>query len=101
MKTLTPLGLSKQMTRFAESLSHATYEHEAHTKEISFSKEVSEDSVKIIVIFDENISGQIGNVKLIDQEGDVVAHAGRIFIKPAAKSLYVAFRYKLIETEVD
>lgn len=102
MKTLTPLGLSKQMTRLADSLDHATYEHEGQIKTIEFTKElnVAEGTLKVMVVFGENISGQIGYVQLIDNDGDIVARADRVFIKPSGKSLYTAFRYKLTEMEV-
>lgn len=99
---MTPLGINKLMTHFADSLDHATYELQEQTVEIPIIKEISPDdgTLKVSVVFAENITGQIGNVKLIDQDGDIVGHAKRIFIKPAAKTLYTAFRYKLVEMEV-
>lgn len=101
MKTMTPVGISKQMNRFALSLSHATYELEGVETSIAFLGISTEgDTVKVSIYFDEVIVGEIGNIKLVDDEDDVVAHSTRIFIKPINKGLFTSFRYKLTEVEV-
>ncbi|BFH10890.1 hypothetical protein WJ0W_007067 [Paenibacillus melissococcoides] len=102
MKTFTEIGLQKQLQRFADSLSHAAYQNSGETKRIDFMKLTAEgDTVRVYIYFDDSVAGQIGNVELIDHDGDIVARAEREFIKPASKGLYVAFKYRLIEMEVE
>ena len=102
MKTLTELGLQKQLQRFADSLSHAKYDLNGAEQRIEFMKmDIEANTLKVFVYFDETIVGEIARVRLVDTDGDVVALADRIFTKPTAKGLYVAFRYKLVEMEVD
>ncbi|MPN05894.1 hypothetical protein SDC9_153148 [bioreactor metagenome] len=102
MKTLTETGLRKQAQRFADSISHASYDNEETQKTIQiFNSIVENDSVKIYVFFDDSIIGSVSNVKLIDKDGDIVAVTDRAFIKPREKGLYIAFKYKYAEMEVE
>lgn len=102
MKTLTETGLRKQAKRFLDSLSHAEYELNGSVEQIAlFRKSVEGDLVKVFVFFDDSIAGQIGSVRLIDVDGDIVANAERSFTKPQAKGLYVVFKYRYTEMEVE
>ncbi|MFW5435200.1 hypothetical protein [Paenibacillus apiarius] len=102
MKTFTEIGLQKQLQRFADSLTHAAYQQSGETKRIEFLKLTTEgNTVRVYIYFDDSIAGQIGNVELIDHDGDIVARAEREFIKPTNKGLYVAFKYRLVEMEVE
>lgn len=102
MKTFTEIGLQKQLKRFADSLSHATYQHSEATERIDFLKLTTEgNTVRVYIYFDDSVAGQIGNVELIDHDGDIIARAEREFIKPTNKGLYVAFKYRLVEMEVE
>lgn len=100
--TLTETGLSKQAQRFIDSLAHATYELDGVTKTVNlFKTSVEGSTVKVYVYFDDSIAGEVKNVKLVDKDGDIVAHADRAFSKPLIKGLYVAFKYKFVEMEVE
>lgn len=102
MKTMTDTGLRKQAQRFVDSLSHAEYELDGVTKRIDlFRTSVEGDLVKVFVFFDDAVAGEIGSVQLIDKDGDTVARAERSFIKPATKGLYVVFKYRYTEMEVE
>lgn len=102
MKTLTQIGLNKQASRFIDSISHAEYTINGATGTIDiFKTSIEGDVVKIFVYFDDSVDGDVGNVKLVDKDGDVVAEAERTFNKPQTKGLYVAFRYKFTEMEVE
>ena len=43
----------------------------------------------------------MGDVQLVDTDGDVVAATDRVFEKPPSKGLYVAFKYKILEKETE
>ncbi|WP_032122050.1 hypothetical protein [Clostridium amazonitimonense] len=102
MKTLTDVGIRKQAQRFIDSLSHATYELNREEKRIElFKTYVLGDMVKVYVYFDDSMAGEVGEVKLIDKDGDIIAHAEKKFNKPLIKGLYVVFKYRFIEMEVD
>ena len=59
------------------------------------------DSAKVYVYFDDTIVGEVSDVQLVDKDGDVVASTDRVFEKPTGKGLYVAFKYKIEEMEVE
>lgn len=100
MKTLTAKGISKQLVRLKESLSHATFIQGGQTKTVSIFKTTIADSViRIYVYLDDTVSGTISNISLVDKDGDVVAIAERQFTKPRTKGIYSVFAYKLVEVE--
>jgi hypothetical protein len=102
MKTLTDVGIRKQAQRFIDSLSHATYELNGEEKQIDlFKTSVIGDEVKVYVYFDDSVAGEVGEVKLVDKDGDVIAHAVKSFSKPQIKGLYVVFKYRFVEVEVE
>ncbi|SKC68058.1 hypothetical protein [Maledivibacter halophilus] len=100
MKTLTNIGIRKQAQRFINSLSHATYELNGDEKQIDiFKSSIDDNTVKIYVYLDDSVEGEIDNIKLIDIDGDAIAHASRVFIKPSQKGLYTVFKYRFVEVE--
>lgn len=102
MKTLTSTGLNKQAQRFASSINHAAYNLDGapQTRPI-FRSIVEGDVVKIYIYFDDTIVGSVSDVKLVDNDGDVVALTDRVFTKPQSKGLYAAFKYRFTEMEVE
>lgn len=102
MKTLTEKGILKHAQRFVDSIDHALYELDGEEKEIGiFKKQVEgKDTIKIYVFFDDGIVGDVGNVKLVDSDGDIVAESIKHYVKPSEKGLYIAFKYTYIEEEV-
>ena len=83
-RTITAVGIEKIGRRLADSIDH-----------------VSADEVKIYVYFDDTVTGTVGDVQLVDTDGDVVAASDRVFEKPPSKGLYVAFKYKITEKEME
>lgn len=102
MKTMTQIGLNKQAKRFKDTLSHAAYELDGAAQTVEIASTTLQDNVvRINVFFSDAVVGTITNIKLIDLDGDPVAHATRTFVKPATKGLYVAFKYRFVEMEVE
>lgn len=102
IKTLTDIGLEKLPRRWADALDHANYLHNGEAAEIPIlNKIISEDTLKVYVYFDDTIFGSIGQVELVDVDGDVVARQDSEFVKADDKGFYVAFKYKFAEEEVD
>ena len=101
MKTLTATGITKQLTRLKDSLSHATYLLDGQLRQADiFKTDIDQDTIRIFVYLDDTVSGSVSNISLIDKDGDVVALAAREFVKPQSKGLYSVFAYKFVEVEV-
>lgn len=101
-KTLSQTGIQKIARRFVDSIDHAAYTLNGQPKTAPpFRRIVDASSAKVYVYFDDTVVGQVGDVKLVDSDGDVVASTDRVFMKPTGKGLYVAFKYGITEMEVE
>lgn len=101
MKTLTATGITKQLERLRDSLSHATYLLDGQQRQADiFKTDIDQDTIRIFVYLDDTVTGSVSNISLIDKDGDVVALAAREFVKPQSKGLYSVFAYKFVEVEV-
>ena len=101
-KTITAVGIEKIGRRLADSIDHAAYTLNGEPKTVEpFRRLVSADEVKIYVYFDDTVTGTVGDVQLVDKDGDVIAATDRVFEKPPSKGLYVAFKYKILEKEME
>lgn len=101
-KTLTEVGIEKIGRRFADSIDHAAYTLNGELKTATpFRKIIEADAVKVYVYFDDTVSGTVGDVQLVDTDGDVVAETDHVFEKPPSKGLYVAFKYNIHEKETE
>lgn len=100
--TLTEIGIKKISERFAESIDHVAYTVDEIPKTIEPFRKIAQDGiVEIYVYFEDTISGTVANVQLVDKESDVVARSNQSFIKSLTDGLYVAFKYNIIEKEVE
>ena len=102
-KTITSLGIEKIGRRFADSVDHAAYTLNGAPKTVApFRKIVEAESVKIYIYFDDTVIGDVAEVQLVDKDGDVIASANeRVFTKTPGKGLYIAFKYNILEVEVE
>ncbi len=100
MKTLTPIGINKQLVRLKASLSHATYKEDGVLKKVPiFRADVKENKIKIYVYLDDTVKGKVEDVSLVDTDGDTIAVAKREFTKPTTKGIYSVFAYTFVEVE--
>lgn len=52
--------------------------------------------------YDSTVIGDVAEVQLVDKDGDIIASAGeRVFTKTPGKGLYIAFKYNILEVEVE
>lgn len=101
MKTLTPIGINKQLVRLKDSLSHATYLLGGQQKQVNiFKADIEQNVIKIFVYLDDTVAGGVSKISLVDKDGDVIALADRYFEKPQSKGLYSVFAYRFVEVEV-
>lgn len=101
MKTLTQVGINKQLARLRDSLSHATYLLNGQPRQVNIFKiDLDQNLIKVFVYLDDTVSGTVSNISLVDKDGDVVALANRQFVKPQFKGLYSVFAYRFVEVEV-
>lgn len=100
MKTLTAVGINKQLVRLRESLAYATYVEGGVKRRVPiFKAEVEGDRIKIYVYLDTTVTGTIKDISLVDCDGDVIAVAKREFTKPRTKGIYSVFSYRFVEVE--
>lgn len=100
MKTLTSVGINKQLVRLKESLDYATYYENGTRKRVSiFRADVTDNKIKIYVYLDDTVTGTVRNISLVDKDGDVIATAARQFTKPQNKGIYSVFAYTFVEVE--
>ena len=103
VRTLTDIGIHKIGQRFINSLDHAAYTLDGEQKAIPLFRKTAEgDEIRVYVYFDEDVLGAVSEVKLIDTDGDTVASSGeQVFTKTPGKGLYIAFKYNIVEMEVE
>jgi len=100
MRTLTQVGISKQLARLQTSLSHATYLLNGSPRQVNiFKTELTGDLIRIFVYLDDTVSGTVSRISLVDVDGDVIALADRSFSKPQVQGLYSVFAYRFVEVE--
>ena len=59
-------------------------------------------SARVYIYFDDTVIGDVAEVQLVDKDGDIIASAGeRVFTKTPGKGLYIAFKYNILEVEVE
>ena len=101
-KTITEVGIEKIGRRLIDSIDHAAYTLNGEPRTVKPFRLLAEaDGVKIYVYFDDTVTGTVGDVQLVDTDGDVIAATDRVFEKPPSKGLYVAFKYKILEKEME
>lgn len=101
-KTITAVGIEKIGRRLIDSIDHAAYTLNGEPRTVKPFRLLAEaDGVKIYVYFDDTVTGTVGDVQLVDTDGDVIAATDRVFEKPPSKGLYVAFKYKITEKEME
>lgn len=102
-KTLTETGLKKIGQRFVESIDHAAFTLNGEPQTIPlFRTMVDGEEICIYVYFDEEFLGDVSNVELVDTDGDTVAATeDHVFTKTPGKGLYIAFKYNILEMEVE
>lgn len=102
MKTLTLKALIKQCQKFVESLSHATYEINDEEQVITLTKKESiGNEARVLLYFSDADTGEVKNIKIYDKDGDVAMYSERIYPKRVDRGLYVSFKHKFEENEVE
>ncbi len=102
-KTLTETGLKKIGQRFVESIDHAAFTLNGEPQTVPLFRTMADhEEICIYVYFDEEVLGDVANVELVDKDGDTIAATGeRVFTKTPGKGLYIAFKYNILEMEVE
>lgn len=103
MKTLTSIGIQKIGQRFVDSADHAAYTLNGVPQTVEpFRRFVQGASARVYIYFDDTVIGDVAEVQLVDKDGDVIASANeRVFTKTPGKGLYIAFKYNILEVEVE
>lgn len=101
MLTLTTVGLEKQAQHFMESISYGQFKVNGIVVDNVplYKKERSGSVIRVYLSVDVSYEGMISEIKLIDNEGDVVAASSETIAKPDSKGIYITFKYKYTEQE--
>lgn len=101
MLTLTTIGIEKQAQRHLDSLHHGQFKVNGVIVDNAplYKKERSGDTIRIYLTIGPEYVGNISEIKLIDNDGDVVAQSSEIIAKPASKGIYVTYKYRYQEQE--
>ena len=60
MKTLTPIGINKQLVRLRDSLDYATFLEAGKLRKVSvFKADVTDNKIKIYVYLDDTVTGAV------------------------------------------
>ena len=69
MKTLTPVGINKQLLRLRDSLAYATFLEGGVKKKVSiFKADVEGNKIKIYVYLDDSVIGEVEDISLVDKD---------------------------------
>lgn len=97
------IGIQKIGQRFVDSVDHADYTLNGVPQTAEpFRRFVQGASARVYIYFDDTVIGDVAEVQLVDKDGDIIASAGeRVFTKTPGKGLYIAFKYNILEVEVE
>lgn len=97
------IGIQKIGQRFVDSVDHAAYTLNGVPQTVEpFRRFVQGASARVYIYFDDTVIGDVAEVQLVDKDGDVIASANeRVFTKTPGKGLYIAFKYNILEVEVE
>ncbi len=98
---MTSAKLAKIVSAFTDSIATtATYELDGVEQEAEVTTAISGSTARSFVLIPATVSGTVGNIKLLDTDGDLVDTSTQSIVKPAGKKYYVAFLYAFALTEV-
>ena len=101
MLTLTAIGIEKQAQRHLDSLHHGQFKVNGAIVDNAplYKKVRSGDTIRIYLAIEPEYVGKISEIKIIDNDGDVVVQSQEVIEKPESKGIYVTYKYKYKEQE--
>ncbi|MDL2288261.1 hypothetical protein LJC32_02650 [Oscillospiraceae bacterium OttesenSCG-928-F05] len=98
MQSLTLPILNLLAQTFVSAIDHIAYLADGVPKQLThYTATVDGSKVHITFTLDGTVSGQISGISLVDADEEPIYRSDRVYIKPASKSLYVAFDFHVRE----
>jgi succinylglutamate desuccinylase len=95
---ITTEGIQEIAQSILDLVDHAEVQMKTETKELQLYKtSIDVDTLKVFIMLDDTVVGDIQNIKLIGKSGNVLLENPQEIIKNATKGLLVVFSIKVVE----
>ena len=95
---ITQEGIQEIAQSILDLVDYAEIELDGKTKQLQlYRTSIDKDTLKIFIMLDDTIVGDIKNIKLISKSGNVLLENPQEIIKNATKGLLVVFSIKVVE----
>lgn len=95
---ITQEGIREIAQSILDLVDYAEVEMKSETKQLQlYRTSINVDTLKIYVMLDDTVVGDIKNIKLIGKSGKVLLENPQEIIKNATKGLLVVFSIKVVE----
>lgn len=97
---ITPEGIQEISQSILDLVDYAEVEMKEETKQLQlYRTSINIDTLKIFIMLDDTVVGDIQNIKLIGKSGNVLLENPQEIIKNATRGLLVVFSIKVVEVE--
>lgn len=95
---ITQIGIQEIAQSILDLVDHAEVQMKESTKQLQlYRTSIDVDTLKIFIMLDDTIVGDIKNIKLIGKSGNILLENPQEIIKNATKGLLVVFLIKVVE----
>ncbi|MCQ4924763.1 hypothetical protein NE686_16790 [Tissierella carlieri] len=95
---ITSEGIQEIAQSILDLVNHAEIQMKTGTKQLQlYRTSIDVDTIKVFIMLDDAVVGDIQNIKLIGKSGKVLLENPQEIIKNAAKGLLVVFSIKVME----
>lgn len=95
---ITQEGIQEIAQSILDLVDYAEVQMKTETKELQlYRTSIDKDTLKIFIMLDDTVVGDIKNIKLIGKSGKVLLENPQEIIKNATKGLLVVFSIKVVE----
>ncbi|MGJ0848464.1 hypothetical protein ACR77J_17375 [Tissierella praeacuta] len=95
---ITPEGIQEIAKSILDLVDYAEIQIKEETKELQLYKtSIDKDTLKVFIMLDDTVVGDIKNIKLIGKSGNVLLENPQEIVKNATKGLLVVFSIKVVE----
>ncbi|WP_312908014.1 hypothetical protein [Tissierella praeacuta] len=95
---ITPEGIQEIAQSILNLVDYAEVQMKEETKRLQLYKtSIDKDTLKVFIMLDDTVVGDIKNIKLIGKSGNVLLENPQEIVKNATKGLLVVFSIKVVE----
>lgn len=95
---ITPDGIQEIAQSILDLVDYAEIELDGQTRQVElYRTSIDKDILKVFIMLDDTIVGEIKNIKLIGKSGKTLLENPQQIIKNATKGLLVVFSIKIVE----